>query len=51
MDYDFTANFENNLDKIAEGQLEWKNVLNDFYAAFKDDLDKASDEDLEALSG
>ena len=46
MDYDFTANFENNLDKIAEGQLEWKNVLNDFYAAFKDDLDKASDEDL-----
>ena len=38
MDYDFTANFENNLDRVADGELEWKKVLDDFYDAFKRDL-------------
>ena len=27
MDYDFTATFEDSLDKVANGDLEWKNVL------------------------
>ena len=31
MDYDFTANLENELDEIASGNLEWKSVLNKFY--------------------
>ena len=45
MDYDFTANFENNLDRVADGELEWKKVLDDFYDAFKRDLISASSED------
>jgi len=42
MDYDFTANFENNLDKVANGELDWKDVLDSFYLSFKKDLDSAS---------
>ncbi|MDC0410006.1 type I DNA topoisomerase [Gammaproteobacteria bacterium] len=45
MDYDFTANLENSLDKVADGDLDWKSVLNDFYNAFQDDLVLASSED------
>ena len=45
MDYDFTANFENKLDKVAEGELEWKGVLDSFYEAFKKDLNQAFAED------
>ena len=41
MDYDFTANFEKELDKVAEGKLEWKSVLDNFYGAFKKDLNLA----------
>ena len=45
MDYEFTANLENNLDKVAKGELDWKNVLDDFYNAFQKDLVSASMED------
>ena len=45
MDYEFTANLENNLDKVAQGELDWKNVLDDFYIAFQKDLVSASMED------
>ena len=45
MDYDFTATFEDSLDKVANGDLEWKNVLNDFYDAFQNDLISASQDD------
>ncbi len=31
---DFTAEMENKLDKIEEGQIEWKQVLRDFYPSF-----------------
>jgi len=44
MDYEFTANLEDNLDKVARGELDWKNVLDDFYNAFQKDLVSASDE-------
>ena len=44
MDYDFTANLENNLDKVANGDLDWRNVLDEFYSSFKDDLLSASDD-------
>ena len=44
MDYEFTANLENNLDRVARGELDWKNVLDDFYNAFQKDLISASDE-------
>lgn len=41
MDYDFTARMEANLDKIAVGSENWKNVLNSFFEAFTCDLEKA----------
>ena len=45
MDYEFTANLENNLDSVARGELDWKNVLDDFYGTFQKDLVSASYED------
>ena len=44
MDYEFTANLENNLDSVARGELEWRNVLDNFYKAFQKDLVSASEE-------
>ncbi len=44
MDYEFTANLENNLDSVARGELDWRNVLDEFYNAFQKDLVSASDE-------
>ena len=44
MDYEFTANLENNLDSVARGELDWRNVLDDFYNAFQKDLVSASEE-------
>ena len=44
MDFEFTANLENNLDRVARGELDWKNVLDDFYNAFQKDLVSASDD-------
>lgn len=41
MDYDFTARMEEHLDKIALGQENWKNVLNNFFDAFSRDLETA----------
>jgi len=45
MDYSFTANFEDQLDRIASGELDWKEVLNSYYSAFQDDLSIAMDEE------
>ncbi len=39
---DFTAQMENNLDKIEQGQVKWTDVLGRFYDAFEKDLNKAS---------
>ena len=47
MNYDFTANMEQELDEVAEGKSNWKDVLNDFYKNFTQQLelaDKPSDE-------
>jgi len=41
MDFDFTAKMENELDEIAEGEVEWKRVLDDFYARFRQQLETA----------
>ena len=45
MDYTFTAGLEENLDEVAEGQQNWKKVLDDFYGDFKAKLERAKDED------
>ncbi|KLV09050.1 DNA topoisomerase I [Photobacterium aquae] len=41
MDYDFTARMEGNLDKIAEGEANWKAVLDNFFSDFTGELEKA----------
>lgn len=41
MSYDFTANMEQQLDDIAGGQKDWKQVLNEFYEDFYTKLLKA----------
>ena len=35
IDYDFTANLENELDDIANGKKDWKEVLTNFWSLFK----------------
>lgn len=45
MDYNFTANMEENLDQIAEGDLVWKKLLDSFYKEFSKKLEKAEQED------
>lgn len=42
MEYQYTANMEDQLDKIAEGKLDYLGMLNDFFPKFKDQLKKAT---------
>jgi len=39
----FTAQMENNLDKIEQGKVKWTRVMEDFYKSFQKDLDTAED--------
>ncbi|MCH1919770.1 type I DNA topoisomerase [Shewanella sp. A3A] len=41
MSYDFTADMEQTLDDVAHGELQWKQVLNNFYQDFTQQLEKA----------
>lgn len=43
MDIAFTAGMEENLDKIEEGEADWKKVLRDFYDPFKLSLSEAKE--------
>jgi len=43
VDYDFTANLENELDNIAEGERDWIPVLGEFWKGFNQQInDKAN---------
>ncbi|MBK8186323.1 MAG: type I DNA topoisomerase [Cellvibrio sp.] len=42
MDYGFTANMENSLDLIAQGDKKWRDILDNFYRGFTKQLQKAS---------
>ncbi|MCZ6502106.1 MAG: type I DNA topoisomerase, partial [Gammaproteobacteria bacterium] len=42
MNYGFTAELEESLDKVSDGNIEWKSLLNEFYKDFDKKLDKAS---------
>lgn len=42
MDYGFTANMENSLDQIAQGEKKWRDILDKFYKDFTKQLQKAS---------
>ena len=41
MDYGFTAGMEENLDDVAQGEREWKHLLDEFYKDFKGKLESA----------
>lgn len=43
MDYSFTANMEQELDKVARGQAQWDQVLDQFYGDFSQKLVGALD--------
>ncbi|MEZ4667475.1 MAG: type I DNA topoisomerase [Anaerolineae bacterium] len=43
MDYQFTAYMEDELDTIAEGKLEWRPMLREFYAPFDQQLQIAKE--------
>ncbi|MFJ2539256.1 type I DNA topoisomerase [Pseudomonas sp. NPDC087614] len=45
MDYGFTAGMEENLDDVAHGERDWKNVLDEFYGDFKKKLEVAENPD------
>jgi DNA topoisomerase-1 len=34
VEFDYTANLEEELDKVSEGKMEWKQVLHDFWGDF-----------------
>ena len=40
-DVQFTAQMEDELDKVEEGEMKWTRALEDFYAPFQKDLEKA----------
>lgn len=41
MEYKFTAAMEEKLDKIEEGEVNWRDLLNEFYPSFTDYLSHA----------
>ena len=43
VEYDFTADLEEKLDKISNGDLSWKDVLRDFWRQFSADVDETKD--------
>ncbi len=43
MDYGFTAQMEQELDQVAEGEADWRGVLNEFYGDFSSKIGKAKD--------
>lgn len=45
MNYAFTADLEGQLDKVADGERNWKDLLNNFYGDFKKRLTTAQGED------
>ena len=44
LDYGFTAQMERELDRVAEGRIEWREVLDEFYGDFTKKLETARSE-------
>ena len=43
VDVTFTANMEENLDKVEEGKENWRNIIGDFYYPFMETLEEAEE--------
>ena len=41
VDLNFTAHMEEDLDKIADGEAQWSDVMKEFYTPFSEDVKKA----------
>ncbi|MFX8887204.1 DNA topoisomerase, partial [Acinetobacter baumannii] len=39
MDYSFTAHIEEEFDEIAEGKIQWNNMIDEFYKPFHDTIE------------
>ena len=50
MDYHFTATVEEEFDEIAEGKIDWRKMLEQFYRPFHKDVEK-TEETSERASG
>lgn len=44
VDSNFTAGLEGDLDRIADGDVQWESIIDDFYGPFKEQLEKAEEE-------
>ncbi len=44
MDFEFTAKMEEGLDRIEEGQVDWHDVVKDFYTVFSVQIEAAKDQ-------
>ncbi len=49
--YEFTANLENNFDKVADGDLSWQGIVGDFYKPFHEQIELAKDISREETHG
>jgi len=53
VEYDFTADMENQLDEISDGKLDWKEVIQKFWETFKvlcdDTISKSNREIIDVL--
>ncbi|MGB7207825.1 MAG: type I DNA topoisomerase [Pyrinomonadaceae bacterium] len=50
MDYGFTAKIEKEFDDVADGKLQWNDMLEEFYGPFKKDVDNTL-ENAERVKG
>ena len=51
MDYNFTANVEQEFDKIAEGKTEWNKMMHKFYKKFEPTVEKVINARAEHKAG
>ena len=49
MDFDFTAKMEEALDQVANGNKDWKELLNEFYTGFSQKVAVAGGDDEKAM--
>ncbi|MCF0051930.1 type I DNA topoisomerase [Dyadobacter sp. LJ53] len=47
IDYSFTANVEKDFDNIADGQLEWRQMIKNFYTPFQKKVTEANEEAID----
>jgi DNA topoisomerase-1 len=46
VEYDFTASLENELDDVAAGRLDWKELLRNFWKDFNDNIELVSQQKI-----